>query len=244
MTPRLPVDATWFGTRGHLAGGAALIAGVVLAAALVGWGLIGGGEPQATDRRPFEAAVTALATAPALHVRTAFGTAATLDTRTLVGGESTGTLTLGGNQFGFLVLGGRTYVKAPPGILSSLGCGDRTSRWVTGGAASRATAGAPAAGTPVGDGAPAPRRLELRPLDCRRPPGTHRRPRAGSAGRYSARRSLYLAIGALPRAALGTAHPSRFLRVVAASALVALVALVAASAVVAASTVVALVSVR
>jgi hypothetical protein len=126
-----------------IAGAAALV--IVLVAALVTWRV----WPKGPGRAPFDRAVAAFAAAEAVTYRTSLA-GFTSETRVTRHGDSIGTLALLGRTFGMLSIGGKSYVKTPPGLLpgggsASLGL---RNRWVLGGgglAGATAQASAPPA---------------------------------------------------------------------------------------------------
>jgi hypothetical protein len=99
-------------------------------------------HPGAPRRAPFDQAVIRLAAAPAVHYRMALGGGSlTSDLRVATQGEALGTISLAGQHFETMTIGGKTYAKAPDGLLPGLSGGSGTgaadalkNRWVTGGA--------------------------------------------------------------------------------------------------------------
>ena len=98
-------------------------------------------SPAAPDRTPFYTAVNQLAATPALHYRSSTsGSPVDFDVRLTGDGESVGSISLAGQKFGLLTVGGKTYVKAPDGLLpgtSGSGSPGTTAsalkdRWITG----------------------------------------------------------------------------------------------------------------
>gem|GEM_PF-6736159 len=150
-----PPPSSWWRRHRWVLTGCAAVALGGLAAGIVVWRTAESGS--GPDRRPFYAAVNALAATPALRYRSAVGDGLDLDVRVTQGGEQVGTLSLAGQKFGVLTVGGTTYVKPPDGLLpdspggseSGATAGALKGRWVTGGAASDLTSqSAQAAGTP------------------------------------------------------------------------------------------------
>ncbi|MEU4424107.1 hypothetical protein AB0F81_26055 [Actinoplanes sp. NPDC024001] len=122
--------------------GLAIALVVLLVGGLAAWRLWPGGP----GREPFDRAIGNLAKAEAVTYRTSFAGAQAAG-RVTRHGDSVGTITLAGQEFRLLGVGGKTYLKTPKGLLpgaAEAGLGLR-NRWVAGGAL--ASAG-PAAQTP------------------------------------------------------------------------------------------------
>lgn len=106
-----------------------IIAGVVLlVAGLVAW-LV---WPKGLGRDPFDKAVGNLAAAEAVTYRTSFA-GLTMDTRVTKHGDSLGTMSLAGQRFELLGLGGHTYAKARTGLLPGSSGGAAVglrNRWI------------------------------------------------------------------------------------------------------------------
>jgi hypothetical protein len=115
---------------------------VVVVVALVGgltsWLL----WPKSVDRRPFQEAITSLASAQAITYQTSVAGVA-VDSRVTSHGDSIGTMRLAGIAIGLLSLGGKNYVRlttsqALPGLTGSGAALD--DRWVAAGASPLAAA--------------------------------------------------------------------------------------------------------
>src|SRR5215471_16893142 len=91
--------------------GASLLAALLLLGSLAGTVVLLRAQ-QRTNRAPFDIAVSNLAVAPAVEYRVSAGAGmAELDVRVGRHGEAVGTGTVTGQQFGYLVVGGKTFVQ-------------------------------------------------------------------------------------------------------------------------------------
>jgi hypothetical protein len=123
----------WRGDRRVLLLGS--IAVVVLASVvgLIAW--LAGPAPE-QNRDPFDQAVATLAAAPAVHYRSsALGGAMTSDVRLTSHEDAVGTITLDGQPFGVLTVGGKTFLKPPDGLLPDQGTNSAAAlkgKWITG----------------------------------------------------------------------------------------------------------------
>ncbi|WP_233224300.1 SON protein [Amycolatopsis sp. BJA-103] len=112
------------------------IAGLVLVllAGLTTWLL----WPSKAGREPFEQALAALSSAPAVRNSTsAVGGMIKTDVKTTAFGETSGTMSFQGRKIEILVVGGKVYFKAPDGMLpgsraDSSEAEDLKDRWITG----------------------------------------------------------------------------------------------------------------
>ncbi|MFB9237829.1 hypothetical protein ACFFWC_20085 [Plantactinospora siamensis] len=93
-----------------------LIGAIALVVVLVAGGVTWWLWPKGPDRKPFDQAVDGLAAAEALTYRTALA-GLTTDTRVNRQGDALGAVTLAGQRFELMTLHGRTYLRAPTGLL-------------------------------------------------------------------------------------------------------------------------------
>lgn len=124
----------------------AVLASTVTAMALVGGALYAtmgssASSGPAQERSPFYGAMVALAETPMIGYQTSMDDGAiSLNAVVTSQDEMTGTVQLDGEQFGILVVGGKTYVKPPADLLAADTGQDPVAgavkgKWITGGAA-------------------------------------------------------------------------------------------------------------
>ncbi|NUP49494.1 MAG: hypothetical protein HOW97_19630 [Catenulispora sp.] len=109
--------------------------GVGLALTTTASGVVDRG-PQ-PDRMPFFLAVSNLSTQPVAHYAgAAFNGLTKWDLKSTNGGETLGTVTVGGEKVDVLIVGGKTYEKVPPDLLKDLPAGTPqqalSGKWLTG----------------------------------------------------------------------------------------------------------------
>jgi hypothetical protein len=135
-----PAPSSWWWRRRWVLVACSAVAVGGLVVGLVVWRQTS--APAAPDRRPFYAAVNQLAATPALHYRSSTsGSPVGFDVRLTGDGESIGSISLAGQKFGLLTVGGTSYVKAPDGLLPDTSGGGSPGaaasalkgRWITGG---------------------------------------------------------------------------------------------------------------
>ena len=115
-------------------------AGVVVVLTALGgllvWALTWTTPQDAPERGPFDSAVIALAAAPEVHYRSQVPSIGLVDVRVTNHDELVGMLSVGGQSFGLLRVGGTTYIKAPatglPKAASPTEAAATKNRWVTG----------------------------------------------------------------------------------------------------------------